>query len=60
MVVFKICRCIADDKLKPGNRFEYDYGIKYKFNSSIKTIFTQGLQKVYYNILFNLYFIYIL
>ncbi|XP_071181152.1 uncharacterized protein [Mytilus edulis] len=38
-------RCIADDKLIPGNRFEYDFGRKYQFNTSAKFIFTEGLDK---------------
>ncbi|CAC5425266.1 unnamed protein product [Mytilus coruscus] len=37
--------CAADDKLSPGNRFEYDYGSKYEFNTSTHTIFTRGLEK---------------
>lgn len=42
----EIFRCVPNNKLIPGNRFEYDYGSQYKFNTSTPTIFTRGLEKV--------------
>lgn len=44
----EIFRCVPNNKLIPGNRFEYDYGSQYKFNTSTPTVFTRGLEKVTY------------